>query len=130
MNAYHEKEVIPPPSSGSANKVKGSTGESFPALSDTQQPEGESSPAGYAKHNPGIKEMLEKERKIARGEQYKTDDTWLRNTRKKLLMILSTHVDDLKGGARKEVALSLLKYLEENFGTCKAEWRCFNHTGV
>jgi len=45
-------------------------------------------------------------------------------------MILSTHVDDLKGGARKAVALKLLAHLEAKFGPCKAEWQKFTHTGV
>ena len=42
--------------------------------------------------------------------------------RPEMLMILSTHVDDLKGGATRKVAEDLLKHLERHVGTCKAEW--------
>ena len=51
-------------------------------------------------------------------------------TRKKLLMILSTHVDDLKGGAERKLALKLLAHLEKYFGKLKVEWQKFLHTGV
>ena len=51
-------------------------------------------------------------------------------TRYELLMILSTHVDDLKGGAEKELAARLLAHLEKYFGKCKAEYQKFIHTGV
>ena len=48
----------------------------------------------------------------------------------KLNCILSTHVDDLKGGAPKETAMRLLKHLEESVGKCKQEWDSFIHTGI
>ena len=37
-------------------------------------------------------------------------------------MMLTAHVDDLKGGATRNKATSLLKFLEGSFGECKAEW--------
>ena len=45
-------------------------------------------------------------------------------------MVLSARVDDLKGGARKDVALSLLAFLDSKFGPCKAQWKDFHHTGI
>ena len=50
--------------------------------------------------------------------------------RRKLKMILSTHVDDLKGGASKKNALALLNHLEASVGTCTQEWKTFTHTGI
>ena len=50
--------------------------------------------------------------------------------RAKLLCILSAHVDDLMGAARRSVAESLLRHLEAAFGPCKAEWGTFLHTGI
>ncbi len=38
-------------------------------------------------------------------------------------MILSSRVDELKGGARKDVALDLLAFLEHKLGPCKLEWQ-------
>ena len=55
---------------------------------------------------------------------------WHHSHRRQLIMALSTHVDDLKGAANKETAMSLLKHLEQRFGPCKAEWKEFVHTGV
>ena len=72
--------------------------------------------------------MLSKEKAAA--EERQEVIRW-RDTRiKQLRLILSAHVDDLKGGARKAVAQDLLQYLEKHFGTCKAEFKCFIHTGV
>jgi len=45
-------------------------------------------------------------------------------------MILSAHVDDLKGGARRSDAENFLQFLESKFGKCKAEYVKFTHTGV
>eukprot|EP00973_Karenia_brevis_P060676 8438197-Karenia_brevis.AAC.1 len=45
-------------------------------------------------------------------------------------MILSTHVDDLKGAARREMAEKLLKHLEDLVGRCSQEWKTFTHTGI
>ena len=47
-----------------------------------------------------------------------------------LLCILSTHVDDLKGGAKKAVALALLAHIEKAAGKLKQEWAVFTHTGI
>ena len=47
-----------------------------------------------------------------------------------LRCLLSTHVDDLKGIARKSVALELLAHLEKRVGKCKQEWQQFTHVGV
>ena len=41
---------------------------------------------------------------------------WLSSRRRQLQLILSTHVDDLKGGARKEIAKKLLAHLEKHGG--------------
>ncbi len=57
-------------------------------------------------------------------------DEWVTNHRRKLKLLLSTHVDDLKGVARRQVAEQLLKHLETHFGPCKAEWGTFLHTGI
>ncbi len=54
----------------------------------------------------------------------------LHDTRVKLNMILSAHVDDLKGGAPKTVAMELLKHLEKHVGTCTQEWANFTHVGI
>ena len=47
-----------------------------------------------------------------------------------LEMIISTHVDDIKGGATKAMADSLLAFLNKEFGSCTNEWSKFTHTGV
>ena len=48
----------------------------------------------------------------------------------KLLCILSTHADDLKGGAKKAVALALLAHIEKAAGKFKQGWTVFTHTGI
>ena len=55
---------------------------------------------------------------------------WLTDRRATLRCILSAHVDDIKGAARRQVAESLLRHLEQHFGPCKAEWGSFMHTGI
>ena len=55
---------------------------------------------------------------------------WVERTRTKLELITSTHVDDLKGGAKKQKAQELLDHLNKTFGQCKIERREFEHTGV
>ncbi len=70
------------------------------------------------------------ERAAGKEESVPVAEEWLVNKHKQLSIILSAHVDDLKGGARKEVALKLLKLLEDKFGPCKNEWKTFTHTGV
>jgi len=45
-------------------------------------------------------------------------------------MLLSSHVDDLKGGAPKALALSFLKHLEDHIGKCKQEWENSTHVGI
>ncbi|CAK0808244.1 unnamed protein product, partial [Prorocentrum cordatum] len=54
----------------------------------------------------------------------------LHDTSVKLNMILSAHVDDLKGGAPKTVAMEFLKHLEKHVGTCTQEWANFTHVGI
>jgi len=82
-----------------------------------------------AKHM-SIDERRDREKAASNNTEYRYDAKWLQSHRQKLKLILSTHVDDLKGGARREVAEKLLKFLNEKFGTCKAEWNQFTHTGV
>ena len=48
----------------------------------------------------------------------------------KHLCILSTHVDDLKGGAKKAVALAFLAHIEKAAGKIKQEWTVFTHTSI
>ena len=48
----------------------------------------------------------------------------------KLELIISAHVDDLKGGATPDVAKKFLEYLESHFGKCKAEYTKFTHTRI
>ena len=55
---------------------------------------------------------------------------WSMSHFKKLTMIASAHVDDIKGAARKEIAEALLAHLEKHFGPCKAEWTSFMHVGI
>ena len=47
-----------------------------------------------------------------------------------LVMLLSTHVDDLKGCATRVDAEDLLRHLCKAFGPCKADWQKFTHTGI
>ena len=44
--------------------------------------------------------------------------------------ILSSHVDDLKGGAPRTKDEDLIKHLERDFGDCKQELEEFTHTGI
>ena len=39
-------------------------------------------------------------------------------------------MDDLKGGAKKAVALALLAHIEKAAGKLKQEWTVFTHTGI
>ena len=55
---------------------------------------------------------------------------WAESHLQKLRMIVSAHVDDLKGAAKTAVAMDLLKHLEQNFGPCKSEWQSFMHVGI
>ena len=57
-------------------------------------------------------------------------DKWLSSRKALLHLILTAHVDDLKGAARREVAKSLLDHLEKAFGPCKADYNRFVHTGI
>jgi len=50
--------------------------------------------------------------------------------RRSLLMILSTHVDDLKGAAKRSDAESLLQHLEKTVGNCIQDWKEFTRTGI
>ena len=77
-----------------------------------------------------IADRRDKEQAIAEEREYIEPSNALCSTRKKLLLILSTHVDDLKGGAKKELAMKLLKFLEVEFGPCKNEWKEFTQTGI
>ena len=52
------------------------------------------------------------------------------HARRKLKCIISTHVDDLKGGATRRDAEALLKHLNVSVGTCTQEWGTFTHTGI
>ena len=56
-------------------------------------------------------------------------EEWSLTAIRQLVMVVSTHVDDMKGGARREVADSLLKHLEREVGQCKIDWNVYSHTG-
>ena len=45
-------------------------------------------------------------------------------------MVLSTHIDDLKGGGEKHIVEHVLKGLEKAFGKLKTEKRKFEHCGI
>lgn len=45
-------------------------------------------------------------------------------------MVVSTHVDDLKGGGEKRVVAVLLRCLEKAFGKLNVEKKSFEHCGV
>ena len=79
---------------------------------------------------PSIAERRTKEQAISEEKEHNEPVEALRSIKKNLLLILSTHVDDLKGGAKKELAMKLLKFLEVEFGPCKNEWKDFTHTGI
>ena len=49
---------------------------------------------------------------------------------KKSKRILSTHVDDLKGGAKKAIAMALLAHIEKASCKLKQGWTVFSHTGI
>ena len=44
--------------------------------------------------------------------------------------MISTHVDDLKGGATPKVNATLRKHLESQFGECKIVTKTFVHSGI
>ena len=48
----------------------------------------------------------------------------------KLLLVLSTHVDDLKGGGTEEMTAKLFKHLEDAVGKGKLDWLRFEHCGM
>ncbi len=47
-----------------------------------------------------------------------------------LAMLLSTHVDGLKGGAKRQYVIDLHKYLSKHFGDCKIQFETFVHVGI
>ena len=47
-----------------------------------------------------------------------------------LVMVISSHVDDLKGGGETVHVNKLLKLLEENFGELKLSYNSFEHCGI
>ena len=61
---------------------------------------------------------------------YADPQLYTRHEKNQLQMILSAHVDDLKGGAPKKLALKLLSHLEAQIGTCKQQWENFMHVGI
>ena len=88
-------------------------------------------PTGNVKKKvAAIEDRRKNEEATAQEVEQKVDQDWLQNHIRKLEMILSTHVDDLKGGASRKVAERLLEFLESKFGKCKNEWKKFMHTGI
>ena len=78
-----------------------------------------------------LKEMIEVERQG--GTEAKNNHRTRRTEKqvfKKILGILSAHVDDLKGASTKSGGLKLLKALEAKSGPYKSEWNNFLHTGI
>ena len=47
-----------------------------------------------------------------------------------LVMILSTHVDDMKGASKRKVAQALLDHTLKTVGDCTADVAKLAHTGV
>ena len=47
-----------------------------------------------------------------------------------LCMLLSTHVDDLKGGGETKIVARVRAHLELNFGTLKVQLKSFEHCGI
>ena len=47
-----------------------------------------------------------------------------------LVLILSTHVDDLKGTGENATVRTVLKYLASKFGELKTSWNTFEHCGI
>ena len=45
-------------------------------------------------------------------------------------IIMSTHVDDLKGGATAKVTDALKKHFQRHFGDCNIVSKCSVHTGI
>ena len=61
---------------------------------------------------------------------YADSQLYAKHEKGKLVCLLSTHVDDLKGGARRSTAEALIKFVETKVGKCKQQWNCFTHTGI
>ena len=53
---------------------------------------------------------------------YADPQLYVKHLNNKLKMILSAHVDDLKGGAPREEAMRLLKHLEAHVVNCTQQW--------
>jgi hypothetical protein len=51
-------------------------------------------------------------------------------SRRQLKIILTTHVDDLKGAGKRKDAMALLQHLKKEVGDCSEEWNHFTHTGI
>ena len=61
---------------------------------------------------------------------HRTEDRGKNPNTQRLEMILSTHVDDLKGASTRPVALKLLSHIERAVGACTKEWNKFVHVGI
>ena len=58
------------------------------------------------------------------------EEIWRMTKLRELLIVVSTHVDDMKGTSKKAVAMNLLDHLLNTVGDCKIDFNNFAHTGV
>jgi hypothetical protein len=78
------------------------------------------------------KKQLNRVLSLAGGRQLLTDKclwAWFSGTGT-LVLLLSTHVDDLKGTGEPETTEKVLKFLEKEFGTLKTQYDNFTHCGI
>ena len=58
------------------------------------------------------------------------EEIWTLTKVRTLLIILSTHVDDMNGASKKRVAEDIVKHIISTVGDCSCEFNTFAHTGV
>ena len=78
-----------------------------------------------------IRDRLERVLRLAGGQPLHTDrNLWCWFVNNTLAMLLSTHVDDLKGSGEKEVVSRVKAILTKEFGALKEAYDTFIHCGI
>ena len=88
----------------------------------------------YFQQSDRIKDMVERELANTNEdhglESQIIRKSWKNESKAVIAMILSAHVDDLKGTSTRSLAMKLLAHLENIFDKCKSNFDNFEHIGI